>query len=238
VEEMKKVILTVVITLACLFGYAMIFVGLSNHDALTASTGASLEDEIDYNKAKYGSDDFTDRYGTGYIKKLYTLDISKYEESDDKPTIYLFVQNWCGACIGAVDFMGEIANDYGQYFNVKIYNVEDSIENWDLSNKIRKEFNVKVAYNPALIIGDHYYDSFMDSDTQEKIKQDIVDYANSENRYDVLKHLPFVMTMNELQLKQLLAYLDLIIIPLFMVLSVRLMGQVKELQNNNKKSRS
>src|SRR5574344_895950 len=193
---MKKIILTIIVTLGCLFGYLMIFVGLSNQDIVNFSTPETLSDEIHYNKAKYGADNFAEDYGYSYIKDLYTLDISKYKQDDSKPTIYLFLMNWCSSCVGAVDFMGKIANEYGQYFNVKIYNVEDSDNNGLLLGKVRKEFNTKSEDMPVLVIGDHYYDSLMDSDTQEKIKQDIVDYSNNENRYDIMQHLPFLFYIN------------------------------------------
>ena len=124
------------------------------------------------------------------VEQLEKIDLSNYEESKDKVNVYLFRGNTCSHCFDAVTFFASIAGEYGNYFNLKSYEVWSNSDNSDLMSKVAEKLGDEVNGVPYIVIGKKAWSGFTDSYGDE-IKSAIKEQyeKKSTDRYDVLKEL-------------------------------------------------
>lgn len=132
----------------------------------------------EYKEAGYGE----------YVDVLKKADFSNYQESDDKVNVYIFRGSTCGYCLKAVAYFASIIPEYGQYFNLKTYEVWANEDNSNLLENVASVLGKEVRGVPFIVIGDSVFSGYADtynSDIEAKIKSEY----ESKDRYDVMQHL-------------------------------------------------
>ena len=124
------------------------------------------------------------------VEKLESYDLSNYKESDDKVNVYLFRGNTCSHCFDAVVFFASIAEEYGEYFNLKTYEVWSNEDNADLMTSVGEELGDDVSGVPYIVIGKKSWSGFADS-YGEEIKAAIKEQyeKDASERVDVVKDM-------------------------------------------------
>ena len=99
-----------------------------------------------------------------------TPTVPDFRESTDKVNIYLFYGKGCEHCTNLLNYLNEIAPEYGDYFNVvgfEIYSDENnSILLRDLAELIESEDDGV----PFMFIGDQYFSGYSEN-SNEGIKE-------------------------------------------------------------------
>ena len=121
------------------------------------------------------------------VEQLKNIDLSNYKESDDKVNVYLFRGSSCSHCFDAVTFFASIAEEYGEYFNLKTFEVWSNTDNADLMNKVGEKLGDEVSGVPYIVIGKKSWSGFTDSYGDE-IKSEIKSQYEKDksDRYDIL----------------------------------------------------
>lgn len=121
------------------------------------------------------------------VEELKNMDLSNYKESDEKVNVYLFRGSSCGHCFDAVTFFASIAGEYGDYFNLRSYEVWSNTDNSDLMNKVGEKLGDEVSGVPYIVIGKKSWSGFTDSYGDE-IKSEIKSQYEKDksDRYDIL----------------------------------------------------
>lgn len=124
------------------------------------------------------------------VEELGKFDLSNYKESNDKVNVYLFRGNTCSHCFDSVVFFASIAEEYGEYFNLKAYEVWNNKDNSDIMNKVADELDDEVGGVPYIVVGNKSWNGYTDS-YGEEIKEAIKSEYNKESskRYDVIKKI-------------------------------------------------
>ena len=161
-----------------------------NAEVVVENFKETVEDEIktmDALEKQYPEEYKEAGYGE-YVDVLKKADFSNYQESDDKINVYIFRGSTCGFCLKAVAYFTSILPEYGQYFNLKTYEVWANSDNSDLLENVAAVLGDAVQGVPYIVIGDTAFPGYADtynSDIEAKIKSEY----ESKDRYDVMQHL-------------------------------------------------
>jgi len=115
-------------------------------------------------------------------------DLSSYKDDDNKITIYMFRGRGCAVCRKFLTFLNTIVPEYGKYFNLESYEVWYNKENSELMEETAAFLDKEAKGVPFIIIGDKVFPGYIES-WDNDIKQTIVDFYNTKNRYDVFKEM-------------------------------------------------
>lgn len=177
---MKQRIMYLTITA---FSFALLFLP-STVNAKTESTGLKeiVDEEVNLFKS-------ADGYSEA-VEELESMDLSNYKESDDKVNVYLFRGSTCSHCFDAVTFFASITKEYGEYFNLRSYEVWNNTDNADLMTKVGEKLGDEVSGVPYIVVGKKSWSGFTDSYGDE-IKNEIKSQYEKDksDRYDVLTEL-------------------------------------------------
>ena len=146
----------------------------------------NLQEAIDEEIQVFGSAGGYDEY----VNKLKEADLSNYKEDKNKVNVYLFRGSSCGHCLDAVVYFSSIAKDFGQYFNLKSYEVWANSDNSDLMQKVADKLDDEVNGVPYIVIGNKSWSGFTDSygeEMKEVIKEQYD--KDSKDRYDIMNKL-------------------------------------------------
>ncbi len=148
----------------------------------TTDLKETVKEEIELFKSADGYED--------YIKQLEEADLSNYEESKKKVNVYFFRGSTCSHCFEATVFFANIAKEYGQYFNLKAYEVWSNNDNASLMEKVGKKLGDDVSGVPYIVIGKKSWTGYASS-YDDAIKSEIKSQydKNSSDRDDVVKNL-------------------------------------------------
>lgn len=115
---------------------------------------------------------------------------SKYKETDDQITIYLFRGKGCGYCRKFLTFLNSITDEYGKYFKLQSYEVWNDKANSDLMKEVADYLGEEANGVPFIIIGDKTFPGFAEQ-YEEGIKEAITDLYNTKKkkRYDVFTEM-------------------------------------------------
>ena len=132
----------------------------------------------------YNTLNFKETLAAEEIKEEFT----KYKESNNQITIYLFRGQGCGYCRAYLTFMNSITEEYGKYFKMVTYEVWNDEKNSELFSQISSFLEKPAGGVPYIIIGDKVFAGYS-SEYDEDIKTAIVDLYNTKpkKRYDVMK---------------------------------------------------
>lgn len=145
----------------------------------------NFKETVDFEISIYGENE---SYAE-QVNALKSVDFSNYKESNDKVNVYIFRGSTCGYCFKAIAYFASLYEEYGQYFDLKTYEVWENSDNSALLTKAAKKVGVSsVGGVPFIIIGDKYWEGFAESYSDD-IVSTIMDQYESENRYDVMDKL-------------------------------------------------
>lgn len=82
-------------------------------------------------------------------------DITNYHS--EKIILYFFYGEGCNFCEEETKFLEEIKTEYGKYVDVRMYEVNNNIKNYNLLKDVKSYFRVDNESIPFTIIGDTYY---------------------------------------------------------------------------------
>lgn len=111
-----------------------------------------------------------------------------YQETDDQITIYLFRSSSCGHCHNLVTFLDSIAEEYGEMFKLRAYEVGSNQDNYKLKEKVVDYFDEDAPGVPYMVIGESTFYGFSDS-SKEKIKKAIETEYKAKEKFDILEKL-------------------------------------------------
>ena len=148
----------------------------------TTDLKETVKEEIELFKSADGYED--------YVKQLEEADLSNYEESKDKVNVYFFRGSTCSHCFEATVFFANIAKEYGQYFNLKAYEVWSNNDNAALMEKVGNKLGDDVSGVPYIVIGKKSWTGYASS-YDDEIKSEIKSQYDKKvsDRDDVVKNL-------------------------------------------------
>ena len=141
---------------------------------------ASTSDEIDL--SKYTTLNLKDALAQEEIDMKYT----DYKETNDQAVIYLFRGKGCTYCRAFLNFLNDIAEEYGKYFKVVSFESWYDADNAELLDTISNYLGQSASGVPYIIIGDQVFGGYA-SDYDEQIKTAIKDLYDSKEKYDVFE---------------------------------------------------
>ena len=122
---------------------------------------------------------------------LSRLEINKsfteYAPNEDAVNIYLFYRSSCIHCHNFLEFMNSITPEYGKYFKMVAYEVDNNQDNNNLMDEVASTLDKKAIGVPYIVIGNKVFRGYTDLYAND-IKTAIMDlYETSINdRYDVM----------------------------------------------------
>ena len=123
-----------------------------------------------------------------------SYDFSKYKETDDQVTIYLFRGHGCTYCSKFLNYLADTLLDkYGKYFKVVTYEVWEDANNADLMNQVASFMGDDASGVPYIIIGDKTFIGYAETMNSE-IESAIKDLYDSKDRYDVFEKMATTST--------------------------------------------
>lgn len=132
--------------------------------------------------SKYNTLNYTQTLNDEEIK----AEFSKYEETDDQITIYMFRGKGCGYCRAFLSFLNSITDEYGKYFKLVSFESWSDAENAALLSTISEFLQQPASGVPYIIIGDQVIGGYVET-YNEQIKSAITNLYNSSDRYDVFE---------------------------------------------------
>ena len=141
----------------------------------------------DLDLSRYASESLEDAF---QAEGITNYDLTNYQETDDRATIYLFRLDGCGNCRNFLNYVASsLLTNYGDKFKVVSYEMRNNPLNLSLRDKIQAYLGESVAVTPYIIIGDKTFNGFIDSTKQKQIEEAIMALYNSNDKYDVLDEM-------------------------------------------------
>ncbi len=107
-------------------------------------------------------------------------EIVNVEKEDNKVNLYLFHRKSCAHCAAEIKWLDDIKDDYEEYLNIYMYEVEDDASNAKLMDQVVSDLKITNSNTPLTIIGDKDFSGFSDA-TADLIENQIKEYAELEN---------------------------------------------------------
>lgn len=117
-------------------------------------------------------------------------DTSTDTSTDEKVNVYFFYGNGCSYCANAEAFFEDLEEDYGDQFNLVMYETWYDEDNADLMQKVADARKEEVEGVPYIIIGNQSwngYDSSYDDEIISKIESEYKTAA--DERYDIMNYV-------------------------------------------------
>ena len=111
---------------------------------------------------------------------------TKYSETDNQITIYMFRGKGCHFCQDFLNFLNSISEEYGKYFKLVSFEVWNNKENSDLMDKISTFLNNPAGGVPYIIIGEEVFGGYA-SEYDDGIKDAIKKLYSSSDKYDAFE---------------------------------------------------
>ena len=120
---------------------------------------------------------------------------NKKPEANKEPVkIYIFRSNSCQHCINTMTFLEEMKEEYGDYYEVKDYEVS-SLENSQLFEEVASFMGDSAEGVPYIVVGKYTYPDGFEPDSKvnekqtmgEQLIERILEIYESDNRYDVME---------------------------------------------------
>ena len=122
-------------------------------------------------------------------------DTSTDTSTDEKVNVYFFYGNGCSYCANAEAFFEDLEEDYGDQFNLVMYETWYDEDNADLMQKVADARKEEVEGVPYIIIGNqswNRYDSSYDDEIISKIESEYKTAA--DERYDIMNYVDGIDT--------------------------------------------
>lgn len=115
-------------------------------------------------------------------------EISEDVEINKKINVYLFRGDGCPHCAEAEEFFDSIKEEYGEYFELKDFEVWKNTENAELLDKVAEARGEEVDGVPYIIIGNKSWNGYsneLSSDMKDAIKAEYD--VELTKRYDIME---------------------------------------------------
>ena len=117
----------------------------------------------------------------------YNLD--GYEETDEKPTIYLFRGKGCSHCYEFLEYVSSsLIKEHGDHFKMVTYEVWNNSDNAKLMQEVSDYLDDDASGVPYIIIGKKTFNGYSESMNKE-IEEAIEELYNSEEKYDIFEQM-------------------------------------------------
>ena len=121
-------------------------------------------------------------------------EIVNVQKEDTKINLYLFHRKSCAHCAAEIKWLNEIKDDYDEYLNIYLYEVEEDESNAKLMDEVVNKMEITNTTTPLTIIGDKTFNGFSDA-TASLIENQINEYAELESNPNEMK-LPLLGKIN------------------------------------------
>lgn len=121
-------------------------------------------------------------------------EIVNVQKEDTKINLYLFHRKSCAHCAAEIKWLNEIKDDYDEYLNIYLYEVEEDENNAKLMDEVVNKMEITNTTTPLTIIGDKTFNGFSDA-TASLIENQINEYAELESNPNEMK-LPLLGKIN------------------------------------------
>ncbi len=125
-----------------------------------------------------------------FTKENITGDLTNYQDTEDKATIYIFRKD---GCLNCKNFYKYIANtllvNYADKIRVISYEVGNNQLNNSLRIKVQSFLREEANVTPYIVIGEKTFSGYINDSKQREIETAIINLYNSPNKYDVLKDM-------------------------------------------------
>lgn len=117
-------------------------------------------------------------------------DTSEDASSDEKVNVYFFYGNGCGYCANAEEFFDDLKEDYGDQFNLVMYETWYDEDNANLMEKVADARKEEVEGVPYIIIGNQSWNGYDSSYDEEIISKIESEYKTEpDERYDIMNYV-------------------------------------------------
>ena len=125
-------------------------------------------------------------------------DTSEDASSDEKVNVYFFYGNGCGYCANAEEFFDDLKEDYGDQFNLVMYETWYDEDNANLMEKVADARKEEVEGVPYIIIGNQSWNGYTSSYDQEIIDKIESEYETAvDERYDIMNLVDGIVPITE-----------------------------------------
>lgn len=108
----------------------------------------------------------------------------------EKANVYIFRGEGCSHCARAMTFFSTLKEKYGDFFELKDYEVWNNEENFALASKVANYFSMEMNAVPLIVIGNDKYDGYTESWNKDMEFSLFRLLTTTENRrVDVLKNI-------------------------------------------------
>ena len=107
---------------------------------------------------------------------------------NEKPNIYLFWGDGCGACRNLKAYLQELDKEIGRNYNLILYEIWYNDDNRTLMEQVSKQLNETNHAVPYLIIGDESIVGF-NNNSKDYIKKKIMEFYTSNNYFDIMDQI-------------------------------------------------
>lgn len=117
-------------------------------------------------------------------------DTSSDTSSSEKVNVYFFYGNGCGYCANAEAFFDDLKEDYGDQFNLVMYETWYDTDNADLMQKVADVRKEEASGVPYIIIGNQSWNGYDSSYDEEIISKIEAEYkTDPDERYDIMNYV-------------------------------------------------
>jgi glutaredoxin len=161
-------------------------------------------------------------------------EVATEQAAPEKVIIYLFRGEGCPHCEEFLSWIDTIKDEYGEYYEIKDYEVWNNQENGELMNKVaeaRNENDEQLGV-PYIIIGNMSWKGFAESMETEILEQIKSEYAkDASERYDIMQLIDTGKTAGET--KEVKGSDVIAIIVIILVVCGAVFGLVKARKSTN-----
>ncbi len=112
------------------------------------------------------------------------------EEENQKVNIYFFYGDGCGYCASAEEFFESIQEEYGNKFNLVMYETWNDTDNAELMDAVADARKEEPQGVPYIIIGDQSWQGYDSTYNDEIIDKIEAEYKVAvDNRYDIMNYV-------------------------------------------------
>lgn len=125
-------------------------------------------------------------------------DASSSSEENKAVNVYFFYGNGCGYCAAAEEFFDSIEDEYGNQFNLVMYETWYDEDNADLMNRVADAREEEPQGVPYIIIGNQSWNGYTSSYDEEIIDKIESEYKTAaDERYDIMDLVDGIIPASE-----------------------------------------
>lgn len=125
-------------------------------------------------------------------------DTSSSTEENQAVNVYFFYGDGCSYCAAAEKFFDSIEDEYGDQFNLVMYETWYDEDNTNLMNEVADARGEKPQGVPYIIIGDQSWNGYTSSYDQEIIDKIESEYETAvDERYDIMNLVDGIVPVTE-----------------------------------------